>query len=108
MESAKDALREWANSLDTHATKFPIYSNRDGEPVSQQNAVRYLVDQTTRPVRWDLCMQSFARDGVEGVIELPPAGTLAGLAKRSLKGVPTMTVNGLEDLDSIIGFVGSA
>tara|TARA_B100000902_G_scaffold208279_1_gene198304 strand:- start:671 stop:1585 length:915 start_codon:yes stop_codon:yes gene_type:complete len=106
MESAKDSVRNFAISLDTRAPKFPIYSNRDGERVTYENAVRYLIEQTTRPVRWDLCMQSFARDGVEGVIELPPAGTLAGLTKRSLKGVPTMTVNRPEDLDSIIGFVG--
>ena len=45
-----------------------------------------LVRQVTAPVRWDLCMRTLADLGVTGVIELPPAGTLAGLVKRELKG----------------------
>jgi [acyl-carrier-protein] S-malonyltransferase len=41
-------------------------------------------------VRWDLCMRTLRDLGVTGVLELPPAGTLAGLIKRELKdgGVP--------------------
>ena len=45
-----------------------------------------LVRQVTAPVRWDLCMQTLRDLGVTGIIELPPAGTLAGLVKRELKG----------------------
>jgi [acyl-carrier-protein] S-malonyltransferase len=39
-----------------------------------------------------------AEIGVTGIIELPPAGTLAGLAKRGLKGVEIVTVNTPDDL----------
>ena len=46
--------------------------------------------QVSNPVRWDLCMQTFADLGVTGLIELPPAGTLTGLAKRALPGVETL------------------
>ena len=46
-----------------------------------------LVQQVSNPVRWDLCMQTFADLGVTGLIEIPPAGTLTGLAKRALPGV---------------------
>jgi [acyl-carrier-protein] S-malonyltransferase len=52
----------------------------------------------TAPVRWDLCMQTLAEIGVTAVIELPPAGTLAGLAKRALKGIEIITVNTPDDL----------
>jgi [acyl-carrier-protein] S-malonyltransferase len=45
-----------------------------------------LVRQVTAPVRWDLCMRTLRDLGVTGIIELPPAGTLAGLIKRELKG----------------------
>jgi [acyl-carrier-protein] S-malonyltransferase len=51
-----------------------------------------LVAQVASPVRWDLCMESFADHGVTGIIELAPAGTLVGLAKRALRGVPTVAV----------------
>ena len=43
-------------------------------------------------------MESFAAAGVTGIIELAPAGALVGLAKRGLKGVPTVAVKTPEDL----------
>jgi [acyl-carrier-protein] S-malonyltransferase len=52
----------------------------------------------TAPVRWDLCMRTMADLGVTAIIELPPAGTLAGLAKRALKGVEIVTLNTPDDL----------
>ena len=36
--------------------------------------------------------------GVTAIIELPPAGTLAGLAKRALKGIEIVTLNTPDDL----------
>jgi len=48
--------------------------------------VQRLVRQVTAPVRWDLIMRTLRDLGVTGIIELPPAGTLAGLVKRELKG----------------------
>ncbi len=37
---------------------------------------------------------------------LPPAGTLVGLAKRGLKGVPATAVNTPEDLETVRGTLG--
>ena len=39
---------------------------------------------------------------VTGVIELLPAGALVGLAKRALKGVPTVAVKTPDDLAAAI------
>ncbi len=57
-----------------------------------------LVEQVASPVRWDQCMASFAAAGVSGIVELTPAGTLAGLAKRALRGVPSVAVKTPDDL----------
>jgi (acyl-carrier-protein) S-malonyltransferase len=54
--------------------------------------VDLLVGQVASPVRWDLDMDAFAAAGVTGLIELAPAGALVGLAKRALKGLPTVAV----------------
>jgi [acyl-carrier-protein] S-malonyltransferase len=43
-------------------------------------------------------MASLADNEVTGLIELAPAGALAGLAKRGLKGVPTIAVRTPDDL----------
>jgi [acyl-carrier-protein] S-malonyltransferase len=60
-----------------------------------------LVAQLTRPVRWDLCTETMRRINVTALVEFPPAGTLAGIAKRELRGVPTHAVKSPADLDGL-------
>ena len=61
-----------------------------------------LVAQLTRPVRWDLCTETHARCAkVTAIVEFPPAGTLVGIAKRELRGVPTHAVKTPADLDGL-------
>ena len=43
-------------------------------------------------------MEAFAAAGITGLIELAPAGALVGLAKRGLKGLPTVAVKTPDDL----------
>jgi [acyl-carrier-protein] S-malonyltransferase len=50
-------------------------------------ALGRLVSQVTSPVRFDSCLATMRELGVTAVLELPPAGALAGLAKREWKGL---------------------
>jgi [acyl-carrier-protein] S-malonyltransferase len=79
-----------------------ILSDLDGSAVVHgREMLQRLVRQVTAPVRWDLCMRTLRSAGVTGVIELPPAGTLAGLIKRELKGdgaPEIVTLNTPDDL----------
>jgi [acyl-carrier-protein] S-malonyltransferase len=79
-----------------------LLSNADGQPVaSAADAMSKLVSQLTRPVRWDLCTETMRRINVTALVEFPPAGTLAGIAKRELRGVPTHAVKSPADLDGL-------
>ncbi len=53
-------------------------------------------------------MESFSAAGVTGIIELAPAGALVGLAKRGLKGVPTVGIKTPADLDAARAMLESA
>jgi [acyl-carrier-protein] S-malonyltransferase len=76
-----------------------LLSNLDGTAIGNGTEVlARLVRQVTAPVRWDLCMAALADLGVTAIIELPPAGTLAGLARRALKGIEIVTLNTPEEL----------
>jgi [acyl-carrier-protein] S-malonyltransferase len=108
MQGAVAALAEAASGVTTHETHHPLYTNRDGSRVPPNNALSYLVDQVARPVRWDLCMESFSKDGIQGMMELAPAGALVGLAKRALKGVPTVALNSPDDLATALELVSGA
>jgi [acyl-carrier-protein] S-malonyltransferase len=99
MAPAETALAATAASISpTQPTKV-LLSNLDGAAVDHGPTVlNRLVRQVTAPVRWDLCMRSLADLGVSAVIELAPAGTLAGLVKRAIKGIEIVTVNTPDDL----------
>ncbi|MFB4351162.1 ACP S-malonyltransferase [Microbacterium sp. CR_7] len=106
MASAVDALRDAVSTVAPADPSITLWTNRDGSVVSEgQQALDYLVDQVSSPVRWDLCMASFAEHGITGLIELAPAGALTGLAKRGLRGVPTVAVKTPEDLDAAVALL---
>lgn len=99
MSSAVETLREAAETVNTSDPMKTIWTNKDGSTVNNGNTFRDLmVGQVSSPVRWDLCMESFAQAGVTGIIEIAPAGALVGLAKRALKGTPTVAIKTPEDL----------
>ncbi len=106
MASAVKRLRHYAQSISTHDPRTLLLSNRDGQVVHDgRQVLDRLVDQVSNPVRWDLCMQAMADLGVTGVLEVPPAGTLTGLAKRALPGVETFALKTPDQLDAARAFV---
>ncbi len=73
MASAREKLA--AASQDIHAAQpvLPLLSNRDGTEVTDgPDMMSRIVDQVTRPVRWDLCMDTMKSRGVTGILELAP------------------------------------
>jgi [acyl-carrier-protein] S-malonyltransferase len=99
MAPAEAVLAAIAAGITTSAPTRPLLSNLDGTVVDDgPNLLQRLVKQVTAPVRWDLCMTSLADLGVTAVIELAPAGTLAGLVKRTIKGIEIVSVNTPDDL----------
>jgi len=99
MESAVETLRDAASSVTTHDPIRPLWTNRDGSVITDGASFRdLLVGQVSSPVRWDKCMAGFEQAGVTGIIELSPAGALVGLAKRGLKGVPTVGITSPDEL----------
>ncbi|WP_246632759.1 ACP S-malonyltransferase [Pseudonocardia nigra] len=106
MAPAEDALRAHAGDISPADPDRPLLSNADGSVVSDgAEALRRLVAQVTRPVRWDSCMAALRELGVTAVIELPPAGTLVGLVKRDLKGTATLALKTPDDLDAAVDLI---
>lgn len=106
MGSAVAVLRDAVSAVTPSDPDITLWTNRDGSVVAEgTQALNYLVDQVSSPVRWDLCMASFADQGITGLIELAPAGALTGLAKRGLRGVPTVAVKTPDDLDAAVALL---
>jgi [acyl-carrier-protein] S-malonyltransferase len=102
MASALEGYASAAQSVATAEPTAKLLSNADGQPVATAaDAMSKLVAQLTRPVRWDLCTEALRAHNVTAIVEFPPAGTLAGIAKRELRGVPTYAVKSPADLDGL-------
>jgi [acyl-carrier-protein] S-malonyltransferase len=102
MASALAGYAAAAEGIATDAPGTVLLSNSDGQAVSSAaDAMSKLVAQMTRPVRWDLCTDTIRQREVAAIIEFPPAGTLVGIAKRELRGVPTYAVKTPADLDGL-------
>jgi [acyl-carrier-protein] S-malonyltransferase len=102
MVPALDAYAAAAAGIATAEPTATLLSNRDGKPVaSAAEAMTALVAQLTQPVRWDLCTATLREHDITAIVEFPPAGTLSGIAKRELRGVPARAVKSPADLDEL-------
>jgi [acyl-carrier-protein] S-malonyltransferase len=105
MESAKDELTSLATSLNTSNPDLIIWSNSDGSRIEHGDKfLELLINQVSKPVRWDKTMDSMSLAGVTKIIELLPGGTLTGIAKRSMPGVDTLALKNPEDLEKATSF----
>jgi [acyl-carrier-protein] S-malonyltransferase len=78
-----------------------LLSNADGAPVeSGRDWLERIVTQVSAPVRWDQCMNTMAGLGASALIELPPAGTLTGLARRALPQLGRVALKTPDDLEA--------
>ena len=105
MEPAVGHLAALARSVSVHDPRTRVISNRDGQVVHDgREVLARIVGQIASPVRWDLCMETMEDLGVTGILEMPPAGTLTGIAKRALKGVETFALKTPDQLDDARAF----
>src|SRR4051794_25707083 len=87
MASAREELEGLVGGLRPADPSRLLLSNADGAAVdSGTEVLSRLVSQVTSPVRFDACLATLRELGVSAVIELPPAGALAGLARREGRG----------------------
>ncbi len=106
MAPGQERLERFTPAITTHDPRVQVLSNADGQVVhGGRDFLRRLVAQITVPVRWDLCMQTMADLGVTGILELPPAKTLTGIAKRNLPGVEVFNLNTPDQLVDAREFV---
>ncbi len=105
MQPAVSHLAELSGSMSVGEPRTRVISNKDGQVVPDgAEVLSRIVGQIANPVRWDLCLETMTDLGVTGILELPPAGTLTGIAKRALKGVETFALKTPDQLDDARAF----
>ena len=88
----QSAAVEFAKDLDAVTLRMPevpVLHNVDARPRVDLGGVRdALASQLHQPVRWSQTLLVLQGQGVSALAECGPGKVLAGLAKRTLKGVP--------------------
>lgn len=108
MAPAVSTLASYSAGLTVNDPTAKLWSNAGGRVVdSGAEFVELIVNQVKSPVRWDLCMSAMVEAGVTALIEVAPAGTLTGLAKRSMPGVETLAIKTPENLDAALELIAN-
>jgi len=108
MQPAVTALADAAYSVSTKNPTSPVLSNLDGALITNgDELLARIVGQVAGPVRWDLCMKTLSDNGVTGVIEVAPGGTLTGLIRRSFPQIELCAIKNPTDIASAREFARS-
>lgn len=108
MSPAVSTLANYAQTVETADPSTKIWTNAGGKLVtSGQSFKELLVKQVSSPVRWDECMASMLEAGVTAIIEVSPAGTLVGLAKRSMPTVEAVAVKTPDNLEAALALIAN-
>ena len=106
MAPAVDTLANYAAGLTVADPVSKLWTNAGGNLItSGEEFVQLMVNQVKSPVRWDLCMQAMVEAGVTALIEVSPAGTLTGLAKRSMPGIESVAIKTPDNLDAALALI---
>ncbi len=111
MAPAREELEALVDGLRPADPSRLLLSNADGAAVgSGAEALSRLVTQVTSPVHFDACLATLRELGVTAAVELPPAGALAGLAKREWAGagIDVLALSGPGDLDRARALIDAA
>jgi [acyl-carrier-protein] S-malonyltransferase len=108
MAPAVSTLASYAAGLTVADPITKLWTNAGGRKIaSGPEFVELMVNQVKSPVRWDLCMAAMVDAGVTALIEVAPAGTLVGLAKRSMPGIETLAIKSPENLDAALSLIAN-
>ena len=106
MGSALDGYAAAVDGVTTAEPTATLLSNADGQPVTSAADAMTQVGRADDPagalgpVQRDHA-PALRKGEVTAIVEFPPAGTLVGIAKRELRGVPTYAVKTPADLDGL-------
>ncbi len=98
MQPAGDRLNEALKEISIHELKVPVVTNVEAKANSAPERVKpFLVEQVSRPVRWEESMRRMVEEGIERFLEIGPGKVLSGLMKRIDSKVE---IGNIEDLPS--------
>ena len=95
-------LGEVLEQVEVHDPVIPYVANVNASYVTSKDQVKELLTrQVSSSVRWQQSVEAMIADGVDTFIEIGPGKTLAGFMRKINRGVTTLNVEKIEDVDKV-------
>ena len=102
-------LGEVLEHVEVHDPVIPYVANVNASYVTSKDQVKELLTrQVSSSVRWQQSVEAMIADGVDTFIEIGPGKTLAGFMRKINRGVTTLNVEKIEDVDKAAEALKSA
>jgi len=106
MQPAAEGLAWAINSSEVYDATIPIIGNIHATPLIEAHAIREeLTQQIASPVQWIRTIEYLADAGVSTFLEIGPGQALTGMVKRIAKGVTTLNVSSVTDIEKVVGTI---
>ena len=103
LADAGEKLGEVLSQVELHEPQIPYVANVTAQYVKNAAEVKELLTrQVSSSVRWQQSVEAMIADGVDTFIEIGPGKTLAGFMKKINRGVTTLNIETLEDVDKVV------
>jgi [acyl-carrier-protein] S-malonyltransferase len=103
MLPAASSLAQILSRTNLHEASIPIISNISAMPLTKAEALREeLAQQVAASVQWVRTIEYLVSEGVTTFIEIGPGQALTGMVKRIAKGMKTITISSVADLEKAV------
>lgn len=106
MQPAAAGLAQAIMGTDVYDAVIPVISNIHATPLTEAQAIREeLAQQIAAPVQWIRTIEYLEGAGVTIFLEIGPGQALTGMVKRIAKGVTTLNVSSVADIEKAAGAI---
>src|SRR6266581_2025224 len=106
MQPAAAGLAQAIMGTDVYDAIIPVISNIHATPLTEAQAIREeLAQQIAAPVQWIRTIEYLEGAGVTTFLEIGPGQALTGMVKRIAKGVTTLNVSSVADIEKVVSTI---
>jgi len=104
---AGERLAEALAAVPLWPAQIPVVANVTADYVTDPAEIRrLLIEQVSRPVRWEESVRRMIADGVDTFVEVGPSRTLTGFLRKIDKGVRALQVEDPASLGRVLDSLG--
>ena len=109
MKPAGDALKKVFAEMTFGTPQVPVIFNTTARPLEDgQTIPALLVKQVQSSVYMEDTLLYLQAQGFTHIVEIGPGKVIAGFAKRTVKGMQTVSIDKVDDLDKMVNIIGES